>query len=203
MIEKIAEKITRFIYRNTSSDSEMFDVYKYGVEITISSFFNIILILLCSFIISDILAGIAFLISFIFLRSFTGGYHAKTYFMCNGLFVLTFLIVYAISSLLNMLNLPFGVLESLVLLNCVPVILFAPVENKRKRLNEQKKKDLRIKAILTFIIISVAALALCFFNSKYGTLVIITISAVSVMIVIEIIKKRRKKICYSKKGRVL
>lgn len=199
MIEKVAEKITRFIYRNTISDYEMFDVYKYGTEITISSFFNITLILLFSFIISDILAGIAFLISFIFLRSFTGGYHAKTYFMCNGLFVLTFFIVYAISSVLNTLNLPFGVLESIVLLNCVPVILFAPVENKRKRFNEQKKKCFKIKAIITFILISVAALALCFFHIKYGTLVIITISTVSFMIVIEILRKRRKKTWHSKK----
>lgn len=199
MIENIAEKIARFIFRNTASDSEVFDIYKYGIEITISSFFNIVLILLCSFIISDVLAGITFLIGFIFLRSFTGGYHAKTYFMCNGLFVLTFLIVYAISSLLNVMNLPFGLLESLVLLNCVPVILFAPVENRRKRLTEQKKKHFRIKAIIIYIILSIAALALCFFKSKYGTLVIITISAVSVMIVIEIIRKRRKKTWHSKK----
>ncbi|MBE6845650.1 MAG: hypothetical protein E7508_08090 [Ruminococcus sp.] len=194
MIERLAEKITRFIYRNTTNDSEMFEVYKYGVEITISSFLNISLILLCSLVISDILAGIAFLISFIILRSFTGGYHAKTYFMCNGLFVLTFLIVYAINCLLNMLSLPFRVLEMLVLLNCMPIILFAPIENKQKRLDEQKKKNLRIKAVITFIIISVAALALCFFNNKYGTLVIITTSAVSVMIVIEILRKRRNKI---------
>lgn len=199
MIEKIAEKIARFIYRNTACESEKFDIYKYGIEITVSSIFNIILILLCGFIVSDIFAGIAFLINFILLRSFTGGYHAKTYLMCNGLFVLTFLIVYVISAMLNMLNLPFGVLESLVLLNCIPIILFAPVENKRKRLDENKKKRFRIKAIITFIMLSIVALALCFFNSKYGTLVIITISAVSVMIVIEISRKRRKRLWHSKK----
>lgn len=198
MIEKFAEKTTKFIYQNTTTDPEMFDVYKYGMEITISSFFNIILILLCSFIISDVLAGITFLISFIFLRSFTGGFHAKTYFMCNELFVLTFLIVYIISSLLNMLNLPFVVLELLVLLNFFPIAIFAPVENKKKKLNKQDKKCFKVKAIITFIIISVTALALCFFYSKYGTLLIITISAISLMIVIEIILKRRRIICHSK-----
>ncbi len=193
MIEKIAERITQFIHRNADINSEELDVYKYGVEITVSSVFNILLILLCSFVISDILAGFTFLISFIFLRSFTGGYHAKTYFMCNGLFVLTFLVVYGTSTLINMFNLPFGVLESVALLNVIPIILFAPVENKRKKLDERNKKNCKIKAIITFVILSVAALALYFFDNKYGAFVIITISAVSVMIVIEIFKKRREK----------
>lgn len=54
MIRLISENLTKFIYNNIQMENDMTDIYKYGIEITISSALNIILIIFASIIISDI-----------------------------------------------------------------------------------------------------------------------------------------------------
>lgn len=79
MVRWISSKILSFISKFIEISPEMKDVYQYGIEITISSIFNIVLVLLCSLALGNVLAGIIYLFIFIFLRSFTGGYHPCLY----------------------------------------------------------------------------------------------------------------------------
>ena len=65
---------------NSNDDKEY---YQYGVEITISSFLNIFLILCLGTVLHKINHAIVFLAVFISLRHLTGGFHASTYFKCN------------------------------------------------------------------------------------------------------------------------
>lgn len=74
-MELFSGRILSFLVKNTSLPEEETDVYKYGIEITISSLFNIILIIMLSLIFGSIVSGICFLSCFILLRQFTGGYH--------------------------------------------------------------------------------------------------------------------------------
>lgn len=193
MIKRISLKIANFIFKNAKLDTEMFEVYKYGVEITISSLLNIFWIIAASVVLSDVISGVVFLAVFILLRSFVGGYHAKTYFLCNALFLLTFLAVYYTNSvgvafvdgeLLSM------ILTILILLGIIPIIAFAPVQNKP--LSQKQSRICRIMGILVFIIISIVALALHYGGIKYGSLMIITLISVSVLILIEVLKSGRR-----------
>ena len=94
-MEKISQIIVCFISRNmTIDDEEMLDVYKYGIEITLSSVLNFVLIIISSLILRDLSAGLIFMALFIFLRSYTGGYHAETYLRCNIAFVCTFFLTF-------------------------------------------------------------------------------------------------------------
>lgn len=195
MIKKIALKITGFIFKNTKLDSELFEVYKYGVEITVSSLLNIILIIAASIVVSDIISGIVFLTVFILLRSFVGGYHAKTYFMCNALFLLTYLTVFYINSAAAFIdgNLLSRILTILILLGIIPIIAFAPVKNPNKPLSEKQAKISRIIGIAVYILLSITGLVLFYGGIRYGSFTIITLTSVSVLILIEIIKTRRWK----------
>lgn len=196
MIERIALKITNFIFKNTELDSELYEVYKYGIEITISSLLNIVLIIAASIAVSDVVSGVVFLTVFIPLRSFLGGYHAKTYFMCNALFLLTYLMIYYINSAaLEFIdgNLLSRLLTVLILLGIIPIIAFAPVENPNKPLSEKQAKISRMIGIAAFILLSIAGLALYYGDIRYGSFTIITLTSVSVLILIEIIKTRRCK----------
>ena len=196
MIERIALKITNFIFKNTELDSELYEVYKYGIEITISSLLNIVLIIAASIAVSDVISGVVFLAVFIPLRSFVGGYHAKTYFMCNALFLLTYLMIYYINSTalgfidVNLLS---RLLTVLILLGIIPVIAFAPVENPNKPLSEKQAKISRMIGIAAYIPLSIAGLALYYGDIRYGSFAIITLTSVSVLILIEIIKTKRCK----------
>ena len=196
MIHLISENLTKFIYNNIQIENDMRDVYKYGIEVTISSTLNIILIILASTIILDITFGIIFLIVFVLLRSFSGGYHANTYFKCNLVFVITFLSVYGVNEIIiNFLDLQniFALLGTVGLLSLIIVVVFSPVKNKHKLITANQAKKCRIKAVIVYFFLSVIALiVICSDNIEYGAFIIITLTAVAVMILIEIIKRRYK-----------
>lgn len=107
MVCWVSSRILNFLLHNLDIHPEMKEAYQYGIEITISSILNIVLILVCSLIVGDILAGITYLFIFIFLRSFTGGYHATTYFRCNATFVVTFIITFYFYKAITCFEVPF------------------------------------------------------------------------------------------------
>lgn len=136
MIRLLSDSLTSFLCKNIKIENDMVEVYRYGIEITISSALNIILIILTSFILSDVGFGIIFLTEFILLRSFSGGYHADSYFMCNLVFTLTFLFTYGANKLitnfvdLNNIVLILGIIN---LLSLITVVIFSPVKISTRR----------------------------------------------------------------------
>lgn len=195
MIKRISLKITNFIFRSTTLDTELFEVCKYRIEITISTLLNALLIIAASMIISDIISGMIFLVVYILLLPFVGGYHAKTYFVCNALFLLTYLLIYFISSIALAIvegELYSRLLTVLILLGIIPIIAFAPVQHKNRPLSEKHLLICRTIGIAAFILISITALALHYGGIKYGSFMIITLASVSVSILIEVSKPDRK-----------
>lgn len=191
MIEKIAINITNFICNTLDVDNDMRDIYQYGVEITISSFFNIFFVMLCAVVIADPYAGVMYLLVFIFLRLFCGGYHSTTYFRCNLTMIVTFLITYSIYWAFCYWKVSINTFEALSLINFIPIIAYAPVSNIHKPLAENDRKRCRIISIVLASFFTFGAFVLVSMNVRYGLLIIVTLSAVSVMIIIEIFMQRR------------
>lgn len=182
MIKCSADKLTKFICSHIDVPLEMFEVYRYGFEITISSLLNIMLVLCCGLIIGDILASVVYLFVSILLRSFTGGYHATNYLRCNIAMVVSFLLTYVLYRILIGFNTNIRILEEILLANGLPIIIFAPVKNSHKELTPKKAKRFRVISIAIYICLSALALTAVLFEIQYGTLIIITLTAVSVMI---------------------
>ena len=85
MISHISEQMLQYLLKSrviNDSDEEK-EYYRYGIEITISSLLNIILIIGIGIIFRNVFESIIFLSFFMLIRQFTGGYHADTYFKCN------------------------------------------------------------------------------------------------------------------------
>ncbi len=194
MIKKAAERITKFICSGTKITADMQDVYQYGVELTLSTILNVFWIVLASVVLSDIVSGLIFLAVFMIIRPFTGGYHAKTYFRCNIAFILTFLVVWCARqgiAAIPDIKLAYRILEALMLLSVIPVIAYSPIENKNKSLNEHQRKRCRIIGIILYIIVALSALVIQFVSIKYGSMITLTLSAVSIMMIIETLKRGR------------
>ncbi|MCM1228262.1 MAG: accessory gene regulator B family protein [Clostridium sp.] len=85
MIKKLTNHVLEYLISSNviENDDESKDYYQYGIEITISSLLNIVLIVAIGIVSGNILESILFLSCFVPLRQFTGGFHAKTYFLCN------------------------------------------------------------------------------------------------------------------------
>lgn len=193
MIHLISDSLTRFMCKIIKIEDDMKDVHRYGIEITISSLLNIVLIILASLILSDVILGIIFLMVFISLRSFSGGYHANTYFLCNLTFTLTFLLVYAANRAITDCikpNIIVFLLAVIDLLSFIIIAVFSPVKNKHNSISEKHAKICRIKAIVVHLFISIISFIVYENSVKYGSFMIITLAAVAVMILIEIIKRR-------------
>lgn len=194
MIKKIAARITKFICKDSEIQTDMQEIYQYGVELTLSTILNIFWIVVASVILSDIFSGLIFLAVFMMIRPFTGGYHAKTYFKCNMVFIITFLLVwYARWGILIIpdIELSYRLLEAIVLLGLIPVIMYSPIENENKRLDRNKRRRFRIIGITLYIIIALLALIVQFVNIRYGAMMLLSMLAVSIMMIIEIIKRWR------------
>ncbi len=169
----------------------MIEVYIYGFETAISSVLNLVLVLCCGIAIGNILASIIYLFVFIFFRLFTGGYHATSYLRRNITIAVSFLLAYALYRTLTGLNTDIKILEAILLADALPIILFAPVKNTRKELTPDKIRKFWMLSIVIYICLSGLSLTAVLFEIKYGTLMIVTLSTVSVMILMEIFMQRR------------
>lgn len=184
MIKRLADKLTKFICSHIDAPPET-------VKITISSFSNIILVLCCGLLIGDVLASVVYLFVSVFLRSFTGGYHAANYLRCNIVMAALFLLTYIVYRILIDFETDIRILEAILLANGLPIIIFAPVKNPNKELTSKKAKRFRVISIAVHICLSALALTAVLFEIQYGTLIIVTLTAVSVMILVEIFMQRR------------
>lgn len=182
MIGFLSDRIVGFVKNHQENfDDEMYDIYHYGVEITISSILNVVLILLLGLITGSIVQSIVFLICFIFVRRFTGGWHASSYFACNSIFCILFLCVLVAQKIfLGIADIYF---ISVVLLLClVAIIVFAPAEHPNKKI-ENKKKMKILSSIIFFVLSVVAVLLFYMYPVVTLTLVFTLVSIVIAMLV--------------------
>lgn len=191
MIKYISNKILNFIYKNCNLSDDMKEAYQYGIETTISSIMNIILIIFISMLFKDFISGIVFLLFFIPIRIYCGGYHATSYFRCNTAFAVTYVLVFLIgTSLSAALKNHIQVAEVILLLFFIPVLIFSPVKNKHKKLSDSTAKKCRIISIILYIVLALASIFFCSME-LYGSIMVMTLVSVSVMILIEIFMQRR------------
>lgn len=71
-----------------------------------------------------------FLVVFIIMRSFTGGYHANTYIKCNLVTSISFVILLLIFKIIRHISLKSIIL--IAIFQVVTIVLLAPIENKNK-----------------------------------------------------------------------
>ena len=78
-------------------------------------------------------------------------------------------------------------------LGFIPIFAFSPVRNKHKELTEEKYTRCRVISFILYITIGMMGLFLISVCPFYGSIIIVTLTEVSVMILIEIFRQRRKK----------
>lgn len=185
----LVSKIVTFLTEQEviSSESDVQDFYRYGIEISISSLLNIVLVVIAGILIHHIIESIVFLSLFILIRSFTGGYHADTYFRCNLLMCITFILTALANSIFSN---KFSLLIIIVLI-CVTeliVSILGPIENKNKPIDDSKRIKLKIIGIVITLIINCTGLFLS--RSYLGTMIILTTFLIALLMIAAKIKER-------------
>ena len=147
----ISKKITEKLIAKGIIEERRYnaDVYEYGIELILGDLINYILILVTSIVLKqDVYIPLLYLICFVSVRIFSGGFHAATHVGCS-IFMIVF---YLIFTLMYNLTLHMKILwvALFIVLSYLPIVLFAPVRNKNRYVSEKKARINRIRAICLY-----------------------------------------------------
>ena len=194
MIKFCADRIISFLIKNNAingEDSHEISIYHYGVEITLGSIINIFLIVLLGILTNTISDSVIFLLVFIPLRLCTGGFHAETYIMCNIVLGITYLCVMFVVYFFS-INVWGKVI--ILLLSFAVVYAFAPRASKHKKMTFEKRSRFKIVCRIVWIVVGVITLCFPIHLYKLQMNIILTMGAISVLIVIDFIINEREEI---------
>lgn len=151
MINRLSMWLANKLVKERIITENYFEVYKYGIEITISSIIGFLLTLLIGIMLKNTICSIVFYITFVCLRMLTGGFHATSNLKCNSLFCLITIIVLALSDISTIFKFP---KIEMVLLVSFSIGIFwwlAPIENTNKSIENRKKAIYKLLSIIVSI----------------------------------------------------
>lgn len=152
MIDKMAEIISQKIV-TVNGNREDKEIYVYGLQILLNTFFSISIVMLIGLIFNELWGTVVFLFCYCFLRVFAGGLHANTNNMCMTIFIGGYIFM---SIILNCIEVAFNarVICVLILIN-VSILLLAPVDVPNNPIPISKKKVMKKKAFFISSIITI------------------------------------------------
>ena len=112
------------------------EVYRYGIQQGLNLTLNILTTIIIGVLCGMVYPSLMFLICYMPLRSFCGGYHAKTHLRCYiySVIMITCILLVAKYTTFNIV-----LYEILVLISLIIILLLAPVEDENKKLDNVEK----------------------------------------------------------------
>lgn len=140
MEHKLSTRFCQYLIFNRIITNEYFDVYVYGMELLLSFLFSTSLIIFIGLLTDSLLPTIEYLIIFMILRNFTGGYHASTYLRCK----IASIFIYTIT-IWATIHVPVDMNGHIVLgiIGYLTIYRFAPIENPNKPLTYHERKNIK------------------------------------------------------------
>lgn len=147
----MAEKVTELMVQNEIVTGEDREIYVYGLNQGIMLLVNILTSLLLGFVFNKSIEVIVFLAAYIPLRSYAGGYHAKTPFKCYLISIVMILVIIFLTSI-NFWN--ELIIIAVTLISALVIAFLAPVEDANKPLDKMERKIYkeRTQEILAFVV---------------------------------------------------
>lgn len=189
MEERIAYSICNKLAEKNVIKNDYFDVYKYGLELIVSTIISIFIVISVGIILKQIDVTLIFLAVFIGLRRFTGGYHASTYIKCKICMITVYLIYLVLTNFTNISTI------AVICQFCVGIVLITllcPIENDNKPLKTNVKKKSKITSLILFTTLSALCIVLSLFMMRLSNAVFYSESCVIALIILSIIHRRFK-----------
>ena len=183
------EKYTAKLVVNKIVESEDKDLYVYGMRQGLLIIVNIVTTIVIGFIFGMVWQSIVFMLAYIPLRSYVGGFHAKTPQMC---YIYSIALTMAVLLVIKFVPWSSFIVLGIAMVAGAIIIILAPVEDSNKRLDKKETAIYRkwTRIVLVFeLCIGVLLLLLDFEN--VSTCIVISLLASSLMLVIGKIKNRK------------
>jgi accessory gene regulator B len=186
MFRGVSAKLTDKLISLKTIDSDDREIYEFGIQHIFITILNLITVLIIGFLLRSTKEALVFIVAFIPLRIFAGGFHFSTPTRCyifSSCFVAAVLLAmryYSISLLIYCL---------LYCMASIIILVFSPVEDKNKPLDQLEKRVYRKRTIIVFAVENLIMMILYFAKIHFAvkSMMISTI-ALSLMILMGIIK---------------
>lgn len=157
---KRTEELALYLIHHKVVDIEQKEVYQFGLQQTASMIFDLLIAVTIALIMNMFVDMIIFMIAFITIRQYAGGYHADKRHLC-----VFFSIIMEILSLLAISNYT-DQLFPLTILSVVGICVLSPIDTLNNPLDGLEKKHYRKKTIISTLFWTFAI-----FAAKYTNLV--------------------------------
>ncbi len=191
MLNTLSKRIADFLFRQKCFDEELLPVYVYGVELFLSSLLGVGLVLALGLLLNEFICSIVFLLSFIILRLFTGGFHCNSYFKCNLSLVITSLVVTILKNIIVYAPVKDTIFFIMIVLSFLITILLAPISHPNKTISQ--KESVKFKIISLLILCIHTTIAFIFKEAEFVNILILTDFISSIYIIIGLIKNIRER----------
>lgn len=191
MISKLAKGTACFFVDNKIIEAEDSEVYAYGIELLLSTIFNLIIAIIIALISNEFIPCVINLTAFVTIRMYAGGYHADTHWGCMltlaCVLIIFILIIKTISLTVMMISIPI-----MWILSAIIIFIFSPVEHPNKPISDKKKLKLRKKALISFFVWTAFCTIFYFIKSEISFYAMTGMFTVAGAIIAEKIKTHNK-----------
>ncbi len=163
-MDKLLDKLMKFIVGNENLDNEQAEIVRYGLEIFIIKFAFFGAAMVISIFMDSFIQYLIFIMLFSMLRSYAGGYHANTRTAC---FVLSMLVIMASLAVLKIVRtytyIMFPIFGAAVIFSII-IWRLAPIDTENKRLDENEKNIFRKRARVILALEMLGGIIVYFIN---------------------------------------
>lgn len=103
MIKLISSKVARILCED-EKHTDNYELYEYAIYILLSSAFHIATVIVLGLVFNLLTESLVFYLSFIVIRKFAGGYHAKTPTRCYIISIITIVLMLCIIKWILIIN---------------------------------------------------------------------------------------------------
>lgn len=194
MINKISAILSEELSSRQKSTLDEKEIYSYSIEVLLSLIFNLVILSVTAIILKKIPELIIFIMFFSGLRTFAGGYHAKTHIEC----ITISFIIFIISAMSSTWFIAFGktIMIIGILASIILVIIYAPTESENKPLNSNERKKFMIisRGIVILFSVIIIFLYLNKVKTNYIYLTAVVAMAIESLSLIKLTNTQRNKI---------
>lgn len=182
MIQLISNNITDKLIENGTIDYEDREIYTYGLHQGMTMILNIATTIIMGILFKMIWQSIIFMMAYIPLRSYAGGYHAKTQIRCHMFSII--LITLALLGI-KMIQWTYFICLIVSFLSGAIIILLAPVQDINKPLDQNEKTVYRKRTrIILVVLLSTTVLFLLLDQSQIAICITMAILILGFMLMI-------------------
>lgn len=191
MISKLAKGTACFFADNKIIEAEDSEVYAYGIELLLSTIFNLAIAIIIALISNEFIPCFINLSAFVTIRMYAGGYHADTHWGCMLTLVCVLSIFILIIKTIGITTM--SILSPILwILSAFILYRFAPVEHPNKPILEKKKMKLRKKTLISFFVWTIFCITFYFVRSEICFYAVTGIFTLTCAMVAEKIKLHMK-----------